>query len=243
MSADLRDQFVHGGQQLGHRTQDSAQVELALTLAAFDQAGGMDGDRVEHCAVADLSAAKELAARGIRVPARPAVLPHRLLGPHVLGRTQAAADHLIAALQGALGGESGLRASGNWVQRCHAVQVDRPCPAPSVFAAQAGGREPMASQLVLTTTMSSRFVYRSGGTPRSADNGPARTWPVPTAAARTGERETDRASAPADRSLPVRLRFLGGSGAGGGPVPAGPPRGRPTSPRTCPHPHDGDCSF
>ncbi|WP_411147710.1 amidohydrolase family protein [Streptomyces sp. A30] len=50
---------------------------LALTLAAFDQAGGMDGDRVEHCAVADLSAAKELAARGIRVVTQPTLVALR----------------------------------------------------------------------------------------------------------------------------------------------------------------------
>ncbi|KOU58924.1 hypothetical protein ADK57_35060 [Streptomyces sp. MMG1533] len=50
---------------------------LALTLAAFDQAGVMDGDRVEHCAVADLSAAKELAARGIRVVTQPTLVALR----------------------------------------------------------------------------------------------------------------------------------------------------------------------
>ncbi|WP_210588510.1 amidohydrolase family protein [Streptomyces sp. GESEQ-35] len=50
---------------------------LALTLAAFDQAGALDGDRVEHCAVADLSAAEELAARGIRVVTQPALAARR----------------------------------------------------------------------------------------------------------------------------------------------------------------------
>ncbi|MEU6260551.1 amidohydrolase family protein [Streptomyces sp. NPDC047043] len=50
---------------------------LALTLAALDQAGGLDGDRVEHCAVADLAAAKELAARGIRVVTQPTLVALR----------------------------------------------------------------------------------------------------------------------------------------------------------------------
>jgi len=50
---------------------------LALTLAAFDLAGGTAGDRVEHCAVADLSAAKELAARGIRVVTQPTLVALR----------------------------------------------------------------------------------------------------------------------------------------------------------------------
>ncbi|MFD3926996.1 amidohydrolase family protein [Streptomyces sp. NPDC058614] len=50
---------------------------LALTLAAFDQAGGADGDRVEHCAVADLSAAEELAARGVRVVTQPTLVTRR----------------------------------------------------------------------------------------------------------------------------------------------------------------------
>lgn len=50
---------------------------LALTLAALDQAGRLNGDRIEHCAVADLSAAKELAARGIQVITQPTLVAHR----------------------------------------------------------------------------------------------------------------------------------------------------------------------
>ncbi|MFJ4782001.1 amidohydrolase family protein [Streptomyces sp. NPDC088794] len=50
---------------------------LALTLAAFDQAGGLADDRVEHCAVADLAAAEELAARGIRVVTQPTLIARR----------------------------------------------------------------------------------------------------------------------------------------------------------------------
>ncbi|BBC31264.1 hypothetical protein SGFS_025580 [Streptomyces graminofaciens] len=50
---------------------------LALTLAAFDQAGGVDGDRVEHCAVADLSAAGQLAVRGLRVVTQPTLVARR----------------------------------------------------------------------------------------------------------------------------------------------------------------------
>lgn len=54
-----------------------SRTALALTLAAFDLAGGMEGDRVEHCAVADLAAAKELAVRGIRVVTQPTLVALR----------------------------------------------------------------------------------------------------------------------------------------------------------------------
>ncbi|MCX5374869.1 amidohydrolase family protein [Streptomyces sp. NBC_00103] len=50
---------------------------LALTLAALDRAGGLDGDRVEHCADADPAAAAELAARGIRVVTQPTLVALR----------------------------------------------------------------------------------------------------------------------------------------------------------------------
>lgn len=50
---------------------------LALTLAALDQAGHMRGDRVEHCAVADPAAARELAERGIRVVTQPSLVALR----------------------------------------------------------------------------------------------------------------------------------------------------------------------
>lgn len=50
---------------------------LALTLAALDRAGGLDGDRVEHCAVADRAAAEELAARRIRVVTQPTLVARR----------------------------------------------------------------------------------------------------------------------------------------------------------------------
>ncbi|WP_328875459.1 amidohydrolase family protein [Streptomyces sp. NBC_00287] len=50
---------------------------LALTLAALDLAGGRDGDRVEHCAVADRAAAEELAARRIRVVTQPTLIALR----------------------------------------------------------------------------------------------------------------------------------------------------------------------
>lgn len=52
-------------------------VALALTLAALEQAGELDGDRVEHCAVADSSAARELARRGIRVVTQPTLVARR----------------------------------------------------------------------------------------------------------------------------------------------------------------------
>ncbi|MFG3025403.1 amidohydrolase family protein [Streptomyces sp. NPDC048254] len=50
---------------------------LALTVAALDRAGGLDGDRVEHCAVADRAAADELAARRIRVVTQPTLVALR----------------------------------------------------------------------------------------------------------------------------------------------------------------------
>ncbi|MFC8517188.1 amidohydrolase family protein [Streptomyces sp. NPDC057257] len=50
---------------------------LALTLAALEAAGGVEGDRVEHCAVADPAAAKELAARGVRVVTQPTLVARR----------------------------------------------------------------------------------------------------------------------------------------------------------------------
>ena len=50
---------------------------LALTLAALDQAGRLPGDRVEHCAVADVPAAEELAVRGIRVVTQPTLVARR----------------------------------------------------------------------------------------------------------------------------------------------------------------------
>lgn len=53
------------------------QQALALTLAALDQAGSVDGDRIEHCAVADGSAVREVAARGLRVVTQPTLLTRR----------------------------------------------------------------------------------------------------------------------------------------------------------------------
>ncbi|WP_369254088.1 amidohydrolase family protein [Streptomyces sp. R35] len=50
---------------------------LALTLAALHLAGGLDGDRVEHCAVADPAAARELASRRIRVVTQPTLIALR----------------------------------------------------------------------------------------------------------------------------------------------------------------------
>ena len=50
---------------------------LALTLAALHLAGGLDGDRVEHGAVADPAAARELASRRIRVVTQPTLVALR----------------------------------------------------------------------------------------------------------------------------------------------------------------------
>lgn len=53
------------------------QQALALTLAALDEAGSLDGDRIEHCAVADHSAVREIAARGLRVVTQPTLVTRR----------------------------------------------------------------------------------------------------------------------------------------------------------------------
>jgi predicted amidohydrolase YtcJ len=52
-------------------------ASLALTIAAIDEAGGRDGDRIEHCAVADRLAAEQLAARGLLVVTQPTLLARR----------------------------------------------------------------------------------------------------------------------------------------------------------------------
>lgn len=50
---------------------------LVFTLAALDDAGVRDGDRIEHCAVADLATAGELARRRIRVVTQPTLVARR----------------------------------------------------------------------------------------------------------------------------------------------------------------------
>lgn len=50
---------------------------LALTIAALDQAGHVEGDRVEHCAVADAAAAMALAERRVRVVTQPTLVVRR----------------------------------------------------------------------------------------------------------------------------------------------------------------------
>ena len=50
---------------------------LVLTLAAIDQAGGVPGDRIEHCAVADAALAGELARRRLRVVTQPTLFALR----------------------------------------------------------------------------------------------------------------------------------------------------------------------
>ncbi|MFD3605237.1 amidohydrolase family protein [Streptomyces sp. NPDC058656] len=55
----------------------ATRTALALTLAALDLAGGLDGDRVEHCAVSDAGAAEELASRQIRVVTQPTLIALR----------------------------------------------------------------------------------------------------------------------------------------------------------------------
>lgn len=58
---------------------------LALTLAALDEAGHHAGDRIEHCALADAAAVRELAARRLRVITQPTFIARR--GDAYLERT------------------------------------------------------------------------------------------------------------------------------------------------------------
>lgn len=53
------------------------QQALALTLAALDAADPVDGDRIEHCAVADESAVQAIAIRGLRVVTQPTLVTRR----------------------------------------------------------------------------------------------------------------------------------------------------------------------
>jgi len=50
---------------------------LVLTIAAIDQAGGVPGDRIEHCAVADDMLVGELARRRLRVVTQPTLFALR----------------------------------------------------------------------------------------------------------------------------------------------------------------------
>jgi predicted amidohydrolase YtcJ len=63
-------------------------VALALTLAALDEAGPLDGDRVEHCAEADADAVRELAVRRLHVVTQPALVARR--GDALLDRVPSA---------------------------------------------------------------------------------------------------------------------------------------------------------
>lgn len=50
---------------------------LALTVAATDAAGHRDGDRIEHCAVADPGLVAAIAERGLRVVTQPTLVTRR----------------------------------------------------------------------------------------------------------------------------------------------------------------------
>ena len=52
-------------------------TELAFALAALDEAGVAQGDRIEHGAVIDAAAARELAARGLTVVTQPSFVAER----------------------------------------------------------------------------------------------------------------------------------------------------------------------
>lgn len=70
---------------IGARRQDRAvavhcvtRAALALTIAALDAAGGcLDGDRIEHCAVAGPDLIAAIAERGLRVVTQPSLLTRR----------------------------------------------------------------------------------------------------------------------------------------------------------------------
>jgi len=53
------------------------EVALALTLAALDEVGAQDGDRIEHAAVAPAALIVEIAARGLRVVTQPSMITRR----------------------------------------------------------------------------------------------------------------------------------------------------------------------
>jgi predicted amidohydrolase YtcJ len=61
---------------------------LAVALAALDTAGVVAGDRIEHCAVADLAVARQLAERGLRVITQPTLIARR--GDTYWNRSEAA---------------------------------------------------------------------------------------------------------------------------------------------------------
>lgn len=63
---------------------------LALTLAALDEAGTYEGDRIEHCALAGTALVHELARRRLRVVTQPTLVALR--GDAYLDRTPSA-DH------------------------------------------------------------------------------------------------------------------------------------------------------
>ncbi len=54
-----------------------SRAALALAIAALRATGSLPGDRIEHCAVADLTAIAELAACGVTVVTQPSLLARR----------------------------------------------------------------------------------------------------------------------------------------------------------------------
>ncbi len=62
------------------------EAALAITLAALDQVGVLDGDRVEHAAVAPPALVAEVAARGLRVVTQPSLVSRR--GDDYLARAE-----------------------------------------------------------------------------------------------------------------------------------------------------------
>jgi predicted amidohydrolase YtcJ len=54
-----------------------SRVALALTISALRVASARDGDRIEHCAVADLAAVEELRSLGVTVVTQPSLVARR----------------------------------------------------------------------------------------------------------------------------------------------------------------------
>ncbi|TDV49879.1 amidohydrolase family protein [Actinophytocola oryzae] len=74
LAEQIREVHARGGPVAVHCV---TRVALVLTIAAIDLAGGLPGDRIEHCAVADAALAGELARRGLRVVTQPTLVSLR----------------------------------------------------------------------------------------------------------------------------------------------------------------------
>ena len=113
------------------------ETELAYTLAAFESAGTLPGDRIEHCGLASPEAAVQLAALGLTVVTQPSFITER--GDRYLAETDPA-DH------GHLYPCASLLRAGVKV----AASSDAPYAAPDPWATirAAGGRRTRSGQVI-----------------------------------------------------------------------------------------------